>query len=73
MENNKHRAPMDYYMAGYRLLEPAEAAARCGVPFDGERGAFCLPVLGHRLHAAWPEFRLVPEGDGCPSALYGPE
>jgi hypothetical protein len=73
MENNKQRAPLEYYQAKYRLLDPAEAAERCGVSFDGERGAFALPVLGFRLYAAWPAFSLTPESDSCPSALYSPE
>jgi hypothetical protein len=73
MENNKERAPLEHYQARYRLLEPAEAAQRCGFPFDAERGAFSLTVLGFRLFAAWPAFSLVPESESCPSALYGPE
>lgn len=67
MQDNKTRAPMEYYQARYAALNPGDAALRAGVSYDA--GVFTLTALGHTLCAAWPEFALSAEA--CPAALLG--
>jgi hypothetical protein len=66
--------PLSIYQERYGKLDPAEVTRRTGVPFDAERGAFILTILGFKLYAAWPEFALTPEdAENCPRDLYGGE
>ena len=67
-------APLAIYQARYEALEPSEVTARTGIPFDPANKTFTVPVLGHTVHAAWPDFMLAP-GDphACPRALYDGE
>ena len=67
--NNKENAPMRHYTALYATAAPEALSARCGAPF--ENGAFHVTMLGQPLRAAWPDFSLEPEGEGCPAALLG--
>ena len=47
VQNNKEEVPFAHYEALFRDLDPDEAAARCGVPF--ERGAFTVTLLGEAV------------------------
>jgi hypothetical protein len=47
----------EHYSGLYGRLDPAEAAARCNVPFDGQ--AFSLRLMGADYRAAFPKFELV--------------
>ncbi len=60
VENHKEQVPFEHYCAKWREIDPAEAASRTGVPFDG--AAFHLTMLGVEYALAWPEFSI--EGDG---------
>ena len=61
----------EMHLDRFREIEPAEAVLRSGVVFDEERSRFVVELLGHRLYAQWPEFRLTPADEGaCPKALY---
>lgn len=76
MENipdNKSETPIRHYKAQYRELDPEEVQRRTGVEFvSGSGSYFVIDILGHKLHALWPEFELVPEVSSCPAALTGP-
>ena len=34
--NNKEEKPLEFYLEKYKEMDPAEMAARCGLPYDGE-------------------------------------
>jgi hypothetical protein len=71
MENNKELVPLEHYKATYRLMEPEEAAGRCGIGFDRQKSAFAIRMLGFDLLASWPEFSLTPASESCPAVFYG--
>jgi hypothetical protein len=56
-------APFNHYVPIYRGLDPGEAGARCGVPFNAGRSAFLLRLMGTRYEVAVPGFdiRAAPE------------
>jgi len=65
-------APLEYYLARYRELDPEGASKRTGAAFDPVGGRFSLMLLGRTIYAEWPELRLMPkEPDRCPEALLG--
>ena len=71
MSNQKQEAPLEYYRAKYKLLDPDEAVKRTNLAFDARSGRFTLNCLGHTLYASWPEFSLTPDDVGrCPKTLY---
>ena len=43
IQNNKEEVPFSHYLALFEKLDPQEAVARCGVPF--ENGCFTLRLL----------------------------
>ena len=61
----------EHHLKLYREIDPAEASARCGLPFDTELSRFTINSLNHTVYAEWPEFKLIPaDVDKCPKALY---
>ena len=63
IENNKEEVPFRHYCELFRGLDPAEAAARCGVPF--ENGEFRVRLLDTEYYLAWPEFAIrTADGQG---------
>ena len=66
VQNNKEEIPFAHYEEKFALLDPAEAAARCGVPF--EDGAFTVTLLGSTYRIAWPEYA-ISSGDAHAFAL----
>lgn len=60
VQNNKEEAPFAYYLEKFRALDPAEAAARCGVAF--EDGAFSVTLLGTAYRLAWPDYAITAAG-----------
>ncbi|MEA4965462.1 MAG: DUF3786 domain-containing protein [Oscillospiraceae bacterium] len=63
VENNKEEVPFRHYCALFQALDPAEAAARCGVAFDG--GEFCVRLLDAEYFLAWPDFAIrTASGEG---------
>ena len=64
----------DMHLAKYSEIDPVEAAERTNIAFDSELSRFTLDVLGFKLYAEWPVFKLLPAEDNqktCPKALYG--
>lgn len=63
VENNKEEVPFRHYCQLFRDLDPAEAAARCGVGFDGKE--FCVRLLDTDYFLAWPQFAIrTASGEG---------
>ena len=59
IENNKEEVPFKHYCERFRGLDPQEAAARCGVAFDGTE--FAVKLLDTVYFLAWPEFAIRTE------------
>ena len=72
MSNQMQDAPLEYYQAKFRELNPEETAKRTGLEYNAESGYFTLKTLGHTIYAGWPEFELKPaDKESCPKILYG--
>jgi hypothetical protein len=63
--NNKEDVPLEIYRARYRVLDTEDAAARTGCAYED---GFAVPMLGHDLRAAHPDFALTSDAD-APAAL----
>lgn len=61
VQNNKEEVPFAHYEEKFRALDPAEAAARCGVSFDGAE--FKVTLLCTVYHIAWPEYGIRADRD----------
>lgn len=59
IKNNLEEAPFSFYLTRFQALDPAAAAARCGVVFDGE--AFSLCLLGREYRLAFPSGAIAPD------------
>lgn len=68
VENHKEQVPFAHYAARFAELDPAEAAARCGVPYDAEARAFAVRLLGVDYRVGWPAFS-ISSGDAGGFAL----
>ena len=62
-KDNKERIPLEHYLSEYRKLDPKEAAERCGVEYDEERGQFHIRLMGYRYLVDFPEFAVRREGE----------
>ena len=72
MKNQQQDAPLEYYRAKFRELDPARAVKRAGVEYDAANARFVIDVLGFTIYAGWPGFELTPaDSERCPAALYG--
>ena len=62
IENHKEEVPFAHYEESFRKLDPAEAAARTGTPWDGKE--FTLKLLGREFAIAHPDYaiRALDEG-----------
>ena len=60
IENHKEEVPFAHYCERFAALDPQEAAARTGTPF--ENGAFRITLLGHPYRITHPEFSISGEG-----------
>ena len=62
IENHKEEVPFAHYEEQFRNLDPAEAAARTGVAWDGKE--FTVKLLGRDYAIAHPEYaiRALDEG-----------
>ena len=60
IENHKEDVPFAHYCERFAALDPQEAAARTGTPF--ENGAFSITLLGHPYCITHPEFSISGEG-----------
>ena len=57
--NNKEGKPLEHYLALYRAGDPAEMAARCALPWDGERRILTMELLGERFAVSHPGFTIA--------------
>ena len=64
IQNNKEMVPFEHYVALYGKLDPAEAAARCGVRFDHEKKCFQMRLLDADYELSYPEFAISGPEDG---------
>ena len=59
------------HLIKFSKLDPHEAAERTNLEFDSGLSRFTLEVLGHRLYAEFPTFKLIPaDAATCPKTLY---
>ena len=56
VQNNKEEVPFAHYTEKFASIDPAEAAKRCGVPF--ENNAFTVTLLGVPYRIAWPAYAI---------------
>jgi len=71
MPNQQQDAPLEYYRAKFRALDPEEASKRTGLPFDPLLSRYKLTILGQTLHIKWPDSEITPEDlENCPKILY---
>jgi len=60
----------EHHLNKYGEVSPAEASERTGLKFDKEQSRFTIDVLGHRIYANFPTFKLYPENESnCPKTL----
>lgn len=65
VENHKELVPFEHYTGLFEKLDPLEAAERCGVKYDQERGTFTVRLLYVDYEITWPKFSIrseVPDG-----------
>lgn len=55
-QNNKERIPLEFYTSLYKESDPSEIAARTGVPYSAQRGAFVITLMCSRYEIAYPDF-----------------
>ena len=63
VQNNKEEVPFAHYEEKFRVLDPVEAAKRCGVPFADGKFSVCL--LGVTYQIAWPDYAITADKDGA--------
>ena len=71
MDKSNWDISFDHHLLKFRELDPIEAAGRTGLEFDPVLSRFTLRLLGYKLYAQWPEFKLIPDDQKhCPKTLY---
>jgi len=60
----------EYHLKKYSGIDPMEASQRTNAQFDTKLSRFSIDVLGYRLFADFPDFKLMPCLP-CPPYLYG--
>ena len=58
VENNKELVPFEHYTGLFAKLDPVEAAARCGMKYDPDRGPIAVRLLYVDYEVTWPEFSI---------------
>lgn len=64
VENHKEEVPFAHYCEKFSALDPAEAAKRTGVAFDG--GVFCVTLLGTRYEISHPTAQVRAQDGSTP-------
>ena len=59
IQNNKEQVPFEYYENEFKKLDPAEAASRLGVKWDGK--AFSVKLLGVEYTITHPAYSIAPQ------------
>ena len=57
--NNKEGKPLEFYLEKYKEMVPAEMAARCGLPYNGEARIITMTLLGEQFSVSHPDFTIV--------------
>lgn len=63
IENHKEMVPFAHYAGLYAKLDPAEAAARCGVRYDAQTRRFKVRLLYVDYTLTWPIFCIRSEDE----------
>ena len=72
MKNQQQNAPLEYYRAKYRKLDPQETKKHTNLHYDAEKKRFTLETLNQTIYAEWPEYKLTPANpEHCPKELGG--
>lgn len=61
-KNNKEELPLEFYLKKFQEGDPADMAARCALPWDGERQILTVTFLGEAYAVKHPDFTI--EGTG---------
>jgi hypothetical protein len=61
MTNHKEGIPLAHYTERFAKLDPAEAAARTGLPFDLGKRAFVLNLMGTEYALSQPDGAAAPD------------
>ena len=57
--NNKEEKPLEFYLEKYKESDPAEMAARCGLPYNGEARTINMNLLGEQFLVSHPDYMIV--------------
>lgn len=63
-DNQKDRVPYEHYLEMFAKLDPEEASARTGIPYDPERCVFTLELLHQNYEIHFPDFAVTSLGEG---------
>ncbi len=59
MKNNQSRVPLEYYQKLYQETSPAEASARCNIPYDQSNCTFTVRLMGQDYKVTYPQFSIL--------------
>ena len=57
--NNKEGKPLEFYLERFRAGDPADMAARCALPYNGEHRTVEIVLLGETFTVSHPDFTIV--------------
>ena len=57
--NNKEGKPLEFYLEKFQAGDPAEMAARCGLPYNGEARTITITLLGESFTVSHPDYTIV--------------
>lgn len=57
--NNKEEKPLEFYVGKFREMDPAEMAARCGLPYDGAARTITMDLFGEQFLVSHPDYTVV--------------
>ncbi len=64
-KDSKERIPYEHYLGLYQELTPEEISGRTGIPYDEEKHAFTLRLMGIPYEISWPDYRVKHMEEGC--------
>jgi len=59
MEKQNWEISFDIHLSKFRAIDPEETAVRTNIEYIAEQSHFSFDVLGSKLFASWPEFKLT--------------
>ena len=57
--NNKEEKPLEFYVEKFREMDPAEMAARCGLPYDGAARTVTMDLFGEQFLNSHPDYTII--------------